>query len=80
MFHGSQCFHDCDSTIDHIAAYREGKVYIENSEIRYDIEVKDKNSVIYGYEISARDEDRSIEILEVDGGTYVELGSSGLPW
>ncbi|MBT4510689.1 MAG: hypothetical protein HOC20_00575 [Chloroflexi bacterium] len=69
-----------DSTIDHIAAYREGKVYIENSEIRYDIEVKDENSVIYGYEISARDEDRSIEILEVDGGTYVELGSSGPPW
>ncbi len=69
-----------DSTIDHIAAYRKGKVYIENSEIRYDIEVKDSNSAIYGYRISARDEDRSIEILELDGGTYVELESSGPPW
>lgn len=69
-----------DSTIDHIAAYQEGRVYIENSQIRYDIEIKDSNSVIYGYRISKRNEDREIEIIEVDGGSYFELAEPGPPW
>ena len=69
-----------DSTIDHIAAYQEGRVYIENSQIRYDLEIKDVNSAIYGYRITKRDEEREIEIIEVDGGSYFELVSPGPPW
>ena len=69
-----------DSTIDHVAAYRGGKVYIENSRIRYDIEVKDLNSTIYGFGISKRDDNRPIDVIEVDGGVYVELESPGPPW
>ena len=69
-----------DSTIDHIAAYQEGRVYIENSQIRYDIEIKDPNSAIYGHRISKRDEDREFEIIEVDGGSYFELASPGPEW
>jgi hypothetical protein len=68
------------STIDHIAAYRGGVVYVEDTRIRYDIEVKDLNSVIYGYNISARDASREIEIIEVDGGSFVELDTPGPPW
>jgi len=69
-----------DSTIDHVAAYQEGKVYIENSKIRYDIEVKDSNSTIHGFGISKRDDNRPIEVIEVDGGVYIELELPGPPW
>ncbi len=69
-----------DSTIDHIAAYRGGKVYIQNSGIRYDIEVKDLNSTIHSFGIYKRDGNGSIEIIEVDGGAYIELESPGPPW
>ena len=66
-----------DSTIDHVAAYRGGKVYIENSQIRYDIEVKDADSTIHTYGVSKRDDSGQIEIIEVDGGVYLELESPG---
>ncbi len=69
-----------NSTIDHMAAYNGGRVYLENTRIRYDIEVKDANSVIYVYNVSPRDTDREIEIIEVDGGRYIELESPGPPW
>ena len=62
-----------DSTIDHVAAYQGGKVYIENSKIRYDIEVKDRNSIIYSYGVSRRDDNEDIKIIEVGGGVYFEL-------
>ena len=69
-----------NSTIDHMAAYDGGRVYLENTRIRYDIEVKDANSVIYGFDVSPREPDREIEIFEVDGGSYIELDSPGPPW
>lgn len=69
-----------DSTIDHIAAYQGGKVYVENSRIRYDIEVKDPDSTIHGYRISKRDGSGDIEIIEVDGGVYIKLESPGPSW
>ena len=64
-----------DSTIDIVAAYSGGRVYVENSPIRIAIEVKDPNSVIYGYGITG-----AYELLESDGGTYVELEVPGPPW
>ena len=80
VFGGPAIMEIYDSTIDHVAAYQEGRVYIENSQIRYDIEIKDSNSAIYGHRISKRDEDREIEIIEVDGGSYFELASPGPAW
>ena len=80
VFGGPATMEIYDSTIDHIAAYQEGRIYIENSQIRYDIEIKDPESTIYGYGISKRDENRELEILEVDGGSYHELVSPGPPW
>jgi hypothetical protein len=69
-----------DSTIDFIAAYQGGRVYIENSMIRYDIEVKDPGSTIYSYGVSRRDEDIDNRTIEVNGGVYTELESPGPPW
>jgi len=64
-----------DSSIDIVAAYKGGLVYVENSPIELAIEVKDPNSVIYGYEVNG-----PYELLESDGGTYVELELPGPPW
>jgi len=69
-----------NSTIDLISAYQGGKVYIENSKIRYDIEINDPNSVVYTYGVSSRDANNNFRIIEVDGGAYVELDSPGPPW
>lgn len=80
VFGGPAVMEIYDSTIDHIAAYQEGRVYIENSQIRYDVEVKDPNSAIYGHKVSKRDEAQEIEILEVDGGSYVDLATPNPPW
>tara|TARA_B100001123_G_scaffold45604_3_gene46598 strand:- start:1232 stop:2446 length:1215 start_codon:yes stop_codon:yes gene_type:complete len=80
VFQGPATMEIYDSTIDHIAAYQEGRVYLENSQVRYDIEVKDAESMIYGYQVSKRDEGREIEIKELDGGAYTALESPGPPW
>ena len=63
------------STIDIAAAYQGGKMYIENSPIKEAIEVKDSNSIIYGFGVSG-----SYKLLESDGGTYIELDENGPPW
>ena len=80
VFEGPAVMEIYDSSIDHIAAYQEGRVYIQDSQIRYDIEIKDTNSVIYSHGISKRGEAEEIQVLEVDGGTYLELDSPGPPW
>jgi len=77
---GPATFEIYDSTIDQIAAYQGGRVYLENCKLRYDIEVKDEGSVIYSYGLSGRDEEIDNEIIEVDGGVYIELESPGPPW
>jgi hypothetical protein len=64
-----------DSTIDIIAAYKGGRVYIENSQIKNAIEVKDLNSAIYGFGATG-----TYELLESDGGVYIKLDESGPPW
>ena len=69
-----------DSTIDHVAAYDGGLFYVENSKIRYDVEVNGSNSIVYGYGISARDPGTSIATMQESGGKYIELKSPGVPW
>jgi hypothetical protein len=64
-----------DSTIDIVAAYRGGRVYVEHSRIREAVEVKDPESIIYGFDVSG-----DFEILESDGGRYLELDGPGPPW
>ncbi len=80
VFGGPATMEIYDSTIDHIAAYQEGRIYIENSRIRYDIQVNDSNSAIYGFQVSQRDQSREIEISEAHGGVYIELDEPGPPW
>jgi len=69
-----------DSTIDHVAAYGGGLIYVENSKIRYDVEVNGSNSIVYGYGISARDPGTNFAIMKESGGRYIELKSPGVPW
>jgi len=64
-----------DSTIAIVAAYKGGVVYVENTPIREAVEVKDSYSVIYGYGVSG-----GFEVLETDGGRYVEMDEPGPPW
>jgi hypothetical protein len=69
-----------DSTIDHLAAYAGGLIYVENSKIRYDVEVNGSNSIVYSYGITARDPGTNIAIMQESGGKYIELKSPGVPW
>jgi hypothetical protein len=64
-----------DSTIDIVAAYRGGQVYVENSRIKEAVEVKDRDSVIYTFDVSG-----DFDLIESDGGRYVELDGPGPPW
>lgn len=69
-----------DSTIDYLAAYLGGRVYIENSSVRHDIEIKDAGTVVYGYKLTHRDDTTEIPVTQVSGGQYVELTQPGPPW
>lgn len=69
-----------NSTIEHVAAYAGGLIYVENSKIRYDVEVNGSNSIVYGYGNSARDPGTNIAIMQESGGRYIELKSPGVAW
>lgn len=69
-----------NSTIDHVAAYNGGLVYVENSKIRFDVEVNGSNSIVYGYGISARNPGTNFAIMKESGGMYIELKSPRVPW
>jgi hypothetical protein len=64
-----------DSSLDIIAAYRGGQVYVENTPLREAIEVKDPDSRIYFYQVPG-----DYEILESDGGKWILLDQPGPPW
>ena len=64
-----------DSSIDLAIAEKGGKIYIENSSIKEAIDVKDPYSTIYGFGISG-----GYNLLESDGGVYIELDEIGPPW
>lgn len=64
-----------NSSIDIVAAYKGGLVYVEHSRINEAAEVKDQDSVIYSFSVSG-----DFELLESDGGTYIELDTIGPPW
>ncbi|MFC2078796.1 hypothetical protein ACFLSZ_02330 [Candidatus Bipolaricaulota bacterium] len=69
-----------DSTIDHAAAYSGGRMYLENCMIRFDIEVKDSDSAVHGYNLRGPGVGPTFDVLEVDGGVYIDLDSEGAPW
>jgi hypothetical protein len=64
-----------NSTIEIVAAYKGGRVYVENSPITKAIQVQDPQSTIYGFGVTG-----TPELLESDGGTYIELDEPGAPW
>jgi len=63
------------SSVGIIGAYNGGQVYLEDSPVQDAIEVKDPQSVIYGFGVSG-----PYELFESDGGTYMELEQPGPPW
>ena len=69
-----------NSTIDHVAAYAGGLVYVEDLKIRFDVEVNGSNSIVYGYGISARDPGTNFAVMQESGGRYIELKSPVVPW
>ncbi len=68
------------STIDHAATYNGGRMYLENCFIRYDLEIKDSGSAIYGYGLRSQDVRVPFAVIEVNGGQYLELNSAEVPW
>lgn len=68
-----------DSVVDHAAAYRGGGSYLENCEVRCDIEVKSRDAVVYAHNLRPSPYG-PINILELDGGRHVELDEPGVPW
>ncbi len=77
---GQATYEIYDSTIDHFAAYGGAQSYLEKCKIRYDIEVKDPGTIVYGYGITSRDAVLPFQVIEVDGGDYRELATQGRPW
>ena len=67
-----------DSTVDHAAAYNEGRMYLGNCLVRYDIEVKDAGSKVYAFGL--RTGDVPFDVIEVDGGEFILLDDPGQPW
>jgi len=52
-------------------------MYLEDCEVRQDIEVKDADTVVYGYGLRGQG---GSDVLEIDGGRFVQLESAGPPW
>jgi hypothetical protein len=64
-----------DSSLDIIAAYRGGRVYVENTPLREAVEVKDPDSEIYFYQVPG-----NYKVLESDGGKWIMMDQAGPPW
>lgn len=64
-----------NSTMDIVAAYQGGRVYVENSPIKEAIQVYDPYSTIYGFGVTG-----TYQLMEADGGTYITLDKPGPPW
>ncbi|OFY50344.1 MAG: hypothetical protein A2X22_07065 [Bacteroidetes bacterium GWF2_49_14] len=79
IFSGSGTYEIYNSTIDHFAAYAGTKAYLENCRISTDIEIKDNNTVVYGYNVTKKDSN-DFSIMEVNGGRYQVLSTPGIPW
>jgi len=79
IFSGSGTYEIYNSTIDHFAAYSGTKAYLENCRIRNDIEIKDYNTIVYGFNVTKID-NNDFSIMELNGGRYQVLNSPGIPW
>jgi len=64
-----------DSTIKEIYDNGGGRVYVENSKISNYIDVRDPNSVVYGYGVTG-----PYQVLKTNDGAYVPLDKPGPPW
>ena len=80
MWEGPATYEIYDSTMDHAAAYNGGSMYPENCRIRYDIEIKDAGSTVYGHNLRSWSVEQAFAVLEIDGGQYITLEAAGPPW
>ncbi len=68
-----------NSTMDLLSATNGGLMYVENSRIRYDIQVNGAGSIIYSYGLTSR-ASGPFSVYEESGGRYVVRTSPGVPW
>ena len=80
VWDGPATYEIYDSTIDHAAAYRGGRMYLEDCEVRYDIEVKGAGALVYSYELTDGRGGLSFAVIELDGGQYRTSTGAGVPW
>ena len=80
VWDGPATYEIYDSVIDHAAVYRGGRMYLEDCVVRHDLEVKDSGSIVYGFGLREPNAGSGFEVIEVDGGRYVELAAPGVPW
>ena len=64
-----------DSAMDGVYADGGGRIYLENSSVAYTIDVRDQNSVVYGYGVTG-----SCQFVTSAGGAYIPLEKPGSPW
>ncbi len=64
-----------DSTIKEIYDDGGGRIYVEDSRISNYIDVRDPDSVVYGYGVTG-----PYKLLASNGGAYVPLDKPGPPW
>lgn len=80
VWDGPATYEIYDSSLDHAAAYRDGRMYLENCTISNDIEVKNYGTYVYGYGLLSKWSSDPFQIFEHDGGEYIELDRPGPPW
>ena len=68
-----------DSVVDHVAAYRGGRIYLENCQVRHDLEVKERGAMICAH-VLVSSPYSPIGIIELDGGRFAELDAPGILW
>ncbi|HUI89439.1 MAG TPA: hypothetical protein VLX61_12020 [Anaerolineales bacterium] len=64
-----------DSAMDGVYADSGGRIYLENSSVAYTLDVRDQNSVVYGFGLSGQ-----YQVLTSAGGAYIQLEKPGSPW
>lgn len=76
---GGGTFEIYDSVIDNLTAKGGGRIYVENSVIRYDVEIEADSSVyFYSEDVSAPK--YPFAVIEIDTGQFIFLDTPGAPW
>ena len=75
IWDGSATMEIYNSKIEQLTTAESGKIYVENSTVKWMMTVMDPAARIYGYGILGNP-----QILELNGGQYIKLDAPGVPW